>query len=116
MMTSSPGFTSARKTDAIASVAPHVTVISRSGSISMSYHFRYFAAIARRSAGHRKIRKSLSEIDRAVLVSDTSHFANDGFGERRSALRCFDHACSVLMMRKGTDRLTMLKLLRGSQP
>ncbi len=42
---------SARNTDAMASVAPHVTVISRSGSISRSYHRRYFSAIASRSAG-----------------------------------------------------------------
>src|SRR3954463_7952666 len=41
----------ARNTDAIASVAPHVTVISRSGSTSMLYQCRYLSAIASRSAG-----------------------------------------------------------------
>src|SRR3954469_4000433 len=38
-------------TDAIASVAPQQTVISFSGSTSMSYHVRYLSAIASRSAG-----------------------------------------------------------------
>ena len=35
-------------TDAIASVAPHVTVTSRSGSTSMPYQRRYFSAIPMR--------------------------------------------------------------------
>src|SRR5262245_12088187 len=49
-MISSPGSTRAMKTDAIASVAPQVTVTSLSGSTCMSYHFRYFVAIAIRRA------------------------------------------------------------------
>jgi hypothetical protein len=51
MITSSPASMSAMKTDAIASVAPHVTVTSRSGSTSMLYQRRYFSAIARRRTG-----------------------------------------------------------------
>ena len=50
-MTSSSGSISARNTDAIASVAPHVTVISVSVSTGKSYHRRYFSAIASRSDG-----------------------------------------------------------------
>ena len=36
------------KTEAIASVAPQVTVMSLFGSTSMLYHFRYFSEIALR--------------------------------------------------------------------
>src|SRR4030095_13447616 len=42
---------SARKTDAMASVAPQVTVISVSVLTAKLYHFRYFSAIASRSDG-----------------------------------------------------------------
>jgi hypothetical protein len=42
---------SAMKTDAMASVAPHVTVTLRSGSTSMPYQRRYFSAMACRSTG-----------------------------------------------------------------
>src|SRR5919199_2765921 len=55
MTTSSPGFTSARKVAAIASVAPHVTVMSRSGSTSIPYQRRYFSAIASRSGGDPQV-------------------------------------------------------------
>ncbi len=50
-ITSSPGSTSASITDAIASVAPHVTVISRSVSTSIPYAARYLRASARRRLG-----------------------------------------------------------------
>ena len=48
--------------------------------------------------------------DGGVLIRDASHFANDRFSKRRGALRCFDHAYSVLMMGKGTYRFSLLKL------
>jgi len=48
-MTSSPGSTIASSAEAIASVAPHVTVISASGSTVMPYQSAYFRASA--SAG-----------------------------------------------------------------
>src|SRR3982075_2085157 len=51
MITSSPGSTSARKAEAIASVAPPHTVISRSRSTVLPYQLRYFSAIASLSAG-----------------------------------------------------------------
>src|SRR6059058_5472746 len=48
-MTSSPGSTTARRADAIASVAPHVTVTSASGSTVIPYHWAYFRASASRN-------------------------------------------------------------------
>src|SRR5437773_2435646 len=48
-MTSSPGSTTARRADAIASVAPHVTVTSVSGSTVIPYQSAYFRARASRN-------------------------------------------------------------------
>ncbi len=48
-MTSSPGSTIASSAEAIASVAPQVTVISASGSTVMPYQSAYFRASASRS-------------------------------------------------------------------
>ena len=100
-------------TDAIASVAPHVTVTSRSGSTSMLYQRRYFSAIAWRSTGvphvtaywlmspwmavHAasfigsgigKVGKPLREVHRLMHGGDARHLADDGFGERRGSSGC----------------------------
>ena len=109
---------SARNDDAIASVAPQQTVISRSGSTSIPYHCRYFSAIAsrrRRRAprdrvlvdvvvdrrarrvlhrlGHREIGQALRQVDRAVLVRHARHLADHRLGERAGATGC-SHARS----------------------
>ena len=110
-MTSSPGSISARNTAAIASVAPHVTVISRSGSTGMSYQRRYFSAIAWRRAGVPQViaywlmspwiaahaasfigagigksGKPCARLIAPCCCGDAGHLADDRFGERGGAV------------------------------
>src|SRR5262245_14687000 len=67
------------KTDAIASVAPHVTVTSLSASTSMSYHLRYFDAIALRSAALPQV--TAYWLMSPLIAAHAASFIGSGIGK-----------------------------------